>query len=262
MWEILHLAAIEGGDSIWPEVFPLSVLEKKRREMGTALFECMYMGRPEALRGDVFDPRWFGAFTLKPLYKAEGQPPVAGVAFTDASGEAREFPLEELITYQFWDLAISSKQTADYTCCVTVAIVPQTMDLLVLDVSRGHWTFDVTQKKIVELGHLWNPLGVGIESVAYQAAAVQQAAMSSLLPIQEVKVDRDKVTRARLPAARAEAGKVFLLLGAPWLGFFTDELASFPTGVHDDTVDALSGAIALAAAYTPARFELFGSPLS
>src|SRR5690348_16895460 len=180
LWEILHLAAIEGGESIWPEVFPLAVLERKRREMGSALFECMYMGRPESLRGDIFDPRWFGNFRLKAVFR-EGQPPEEAVVYTDTAGTPREVAVRDLVIYQFWDLAISSRQTADYTCCVTVGVVPETMDLLVLDVARGHWTFDVTQKKIVELGHLWAPLGVGIESVAYQAAAVQQAAMSSLL---------------------------------------------------------------------------------
>lgn len=255
MWDILHLAAIEHGDSIWPEQFPLSKLEDMRRTMGSALFECMYMGRPESLTGDIFKPGWFKScqwgMKLNPL----GEPTPCLVYVEN--GEKVEIPRDRLLVYQFYDLAISAKETADYTCCVTLALDPETMNLFVLDVSKGHWSFAQTQSKIAELGQLWSPNAVGIESVAYQAAAVQMAVNSTLLPIIEVKVDRDKVSRSRLPAARAEAGKVYIL-AMPWRGAFLDELSAFPTGAHDDAVDALSGACALAAQYVPSRLELWG----
>jgi predicted phage terminase large subunit-like protein len=50
-----------------------------------------------------------------------------------------------------------------------------------------------------------------------------------------------KETRAQPIAARAEAGDVHLVIG-PWVEDFVDELAEFPEGLHDDQVDALSGA--------------------
>ena len=40
-----------------------------------------------------------------------------------------------------------------------------------------------------------------------------------------------------------EAGKVFLPESAPWLADYVDELASFPTGVHDDAVDSTTQAL-------------------
>lgn len=52
----------------------------------------------------------------------------------------------------------------------------------------------------------------------------------------------DKATRAAPVAARAEQGEVSLVEG-PWIDAFLDELAGFsPTALHDDQVDALSGA--------------------
>lgn len=224
--------------------------------MGSALFDCMFMGRPEALQGDIFNPRWFRTAQLK-LLPGGGQPRQV-LAYVTSEGEPREVNFDQLVIYQFWDLAISSKETADYTCCVTVAVDVEQMDLFVLDVTRAHWSFEQTQQHIIELAHFWNPSAIGIESIAYQAAAVQVATGSSLLPIREVRVDRDKVTRSRLGAARAEAGKVYVLANMPWVGHFLDELAAFPTGVHDDQVDAFSGAMALAASWTPSRFELWG----
>lgn len=52
-----------------------------------------------------------------------------------------------------------------------------------------------------------------------------------------------KVERARPVSSAAEAGNVKLVRGA-WIADFLDEIASFPLrGVHDDQVDAVSGAI-------------------
>jgi predicted phage terminase large subunit-like protein len=53
----------------------------------------------------------------------------------------------------------------------------------------------------------------------------------------------NKEVRATPVAARAEQGEIVLVRG-PWVADFLDELAEFPEGLHDDQVDALSGAYA------------------
>src|SRR5690606_17304212 len=56
------------------------------------------------------------------------------------------------------------------------------------------------------------------------------------------KATKDKVTRAKPVSAQCEAGNVKLVKGH-WNNAFLDEIEAFPTdGVHDDQVDALSGA--------------------
>ncbi len=70
------------------------------------------------------------------------------------------------------------------------------------------------------------------------------------------KVMRDKVSRAEPFQAQAQAGNV-RLLDADWLGSYLDELCSFPTGAHDDVVDATSGAFnELAALIDPTGFSM------
>lgn len=56
-----------------------------------------------------------------------------------------------------------------------------------------------------------------------------------------VRPSGSKEVRAQPVAARAEAGEIKLVQG-PWIDAFLDELADFPEGLHDDQVDALSGA--------------------
>jgi len=53
----------------------------------------------------------------------------------------------------------------------------------------------------------------------------------------------DKETRANPVSSQAESGNVKLVRG-PWINEFLDEVESFPGGVHDDQVDAVSGAFA------------------
>lgn len=62
--------------------------------------------------------------------------------------------------------------------------------------------------------------------------------------IRVVRPSENKQVRARPASAQAERGNIKVLLGN-WNDDFLDELESFPTGVHDDQVDTLSGAINL-----------------
>ncbi len=53
---------------------------------------------------------------------------------------------------------------------------------------------------------------------------------------------KNKVDRARPVSSTAHAGNI-LIVNGPWVGDFFDEIDAFPEdGVHDDQVDALSGA--------------------
>jgi predicted phage terminase large subunit-like protein len=56
-----------------------------------------------------------------------------------------------------------------------------------------------------------------------------------------VKTSGPKTERAGPVSSAAEAGNIFIVQG-PWNGEFLDEVEAFPDGMHDDQVDALSGA--------------------
>jgi len=55
------------------------------------------------------------------------------------------------------------------------------------------------------------------------------------------RVTKDKITRASPVSAMAESGNI-KILKAPWNDDLFRELENFPEGLHDDIVDALSGA--------------------
>ena len=57
--------------------------------------------------------------------------------------------------------------------------------------------------------------------------------------VEAVRQTGDKATRADAAACQANIGRIGMLR-AEWNAALIDELGSFPSGVHDDIVDALS----------------------
>ena len=55
----------------------------------------------------------------------------------------------------------------------------------------------------------------------------------------EVSLGASKVVRSKPFRAQVEGGNVYLLRG-PWNQEYVNELCAFPTGTHDDYVDASS----------------------
>jgi predicted phage terminase large subunit-like protein len=92
----------------------------------------------------------------------------------------------------------------------------------------------------------------GIEEVAFMSRAVTELNQDPRLhgfAIFGYPVDKDKVTRALPFAAKLAANnadqKVISVLDTWWTNDYLDEMCSFPNGMHDDQVDASSGAWAM-----------------
>ena len=164
--------------------------------------------------------------------------------FVDAEGARlrREWirtgtPPAELEVYLGVDLAISTKEGADWT-----AVVAMGRDgagtIWVLDAARIRAPFDGVLRFVQDMAAKWRPKVIGIEQVQYQAAVVQELLRTTRLPVRGIRPDRDKVTRFLPLEARYEQGLVVHATSLP--AWFADELLSFPIGSHDDAVDAAS----------------------
>ena len=147
---------------------------------------------------------------------------------------------------RYWDLAFSTKKTADYTASVRAAMSPDGTIYFDRAIS-GRWGWPqarriITQTCVEEPGVM-----VGVESVGAQLGPVQdllslpELAATELRPITP---KGDKVTRSQPLASRSEQGRVKLVSG-PWCKAFLDELCLFPSGAHDDQVDAANGCLQL-----------------
>lgn len=169
--------------------------------------------------------------------------------FVDLGGSAfqREWirvaeppPPEALRIVQGVDLAISTRDDADYTAIVTVGRDSEGR-IWVLDAVRARATFHQVLQLIKSQAARWRPSAIAIEATQYQAAVAQELLRTTPLPVVPVRPERDKLTRALPVIVRYEQGLVYHSPSLPRA--FEDELIAFPQGEHDDQVDALVYAV-------------------
>lgn len=139
-------------------------------------------------------------------------------------------------TYMGVDLAISTKAESDYTSCAIISIL-EDGKVFVRDVERIRAPFHEVLVFIQRMAAKWKPTAIGIEQVQYQVAVIQELLRTTRLPVKGIRPDKDKLARFLPLEARYEQGMVIHSNSLP--NWFTDELLTFPVGMHDDGVDAL-----------------------
>jgi predicted phage terminase large subunit-like protein len=204
------------GEALWPERFPLEVLREIEDGPGGPYgWASLYQQRPTPAEGGLF----------KNLHIVDTMPVVTR-------------------SYRYWDLAMSSKTTADFT-----------VGLRLDECADGHFYVSDVRRARLDWGKVpefmagvmledGSKVVQGIEEAGYMSRAVQDLntdARFHHFSIWGYKVDKDKLTRALAPAAKMAAGTLHILR-AHWTDDFCEELKSFPMGSHDDQVDSLSGA--------------------
>ncbi len=214
----------ERGAPLWPGRYGREALEKTRSVVGPYWWSAMYQGRPSPDDGGIFDRRDFRYFDLRD-----------GIAHFDrADGTFGAADPNSCRKATFVDLAVSTKETADYTVALKVWIGPDG-ELLIVDVARaripGPAQVDYLEKNFIGT--------MKVEAIGYQSALIQALARRGL-PVEPVYPDKDKVTRASAAGALYRSGRIYHLRNAKWLHDLESELLAFPAGDHDDQVDALA----------------------
>ncbi len=214
-WHILELPAITSdGSALWPEQYPIDVLERLKRATIPRDWSALYQQKPAPDEGAYFKRDWFRWYDEKPA---------------------------QLRIYGASDYAVTDGD-GDYTVHVIVGVDPDD-NLYVLDVWRGQSASDVWVQSWMDLVRKWKPI---------LWAEEQGQIVKSIGPFLEKRMREervycrreqfasaaDKPTRSRAIQARASMGKVYLPSKSPWLAEFIGELTMFPAGKHDDQVDS------------------------
>jgi predicted phage terminase large subunit-like protein len=154
-------------------------------------------------------------------------------------------PPENLRWARGYDLAVSTRESADYTASFRCALDKQTGCLYIADGFRKRIEFPEQRRYIVKKILEEKNTEHGIEQALHGQAFIQELRREYKLfgrAFRGVKVTADKFTRALSWANLAEEGKVILVRG-PWIEEFLEEISTFPISPHDDQLDAVSLAV-------------------
>lgn len=205
------------GVPLWSEWWSLDRLKAKKEEIGSIPFNQEFRNNPLDSSSQILKPKEF--------YES--------------------VDLTMVDCYGYIDLAISEKETADYTAVVTVGRHRVTGKLYVIEPLQFRGSVTEQLAKVFELHKRYKYRSFGVESVAYQKAFAQLVKeysnkMGEYIPVVEVEVDKDKVRRAIEITPYIENSTI--LFNASYQDFMA-QIIQFPKADHDDMVDAFVGAV-------------------
>jgi predicted phage terminase large subunit-like protein len=139
---------------------------------------------------------------------------------------------------QSWDTAIKAGPEHDASACATFEFTDGLHRLVDMAVLRLE--YPLLKRKVVELAARFGPQAVLIEDKASGQSLLQDLRREVMLPLIGIMPKGDKLTRVAHASGMIEGHQVALPKAAHWLAAFEAEVMAFPTGAHDDQVDAMA----------------------
>ena len=225
-WEVIDFPAIlPDGGPLWPEFWSLKELEVLREELPSSKWQAQYMQQPTSDNSAIIKREWWK------IWEKE-DPPYC----------------EYLI--QSWDTAFTKNERSDYSACTTWGVFYQPDDtgvdqanIIALNAFKKRMEFPELKMRAYEEYQEWEPDALIVEAKASGAPLVFELRAMGI-PVQEFTPTRgnDKIARLNAVADIFASGKVWVP-NTRWADELMDEIASFPSGEHDDLVDSTSQAL-------------------
>ena len=154
---------------------------------------------------------------------------------------------------RFWDLAASEKKSADYTvgALLSAKITDGVPTYYIENIQRDRWSparRDARMKSMAEIDGRDVAIRIEKEPGASGLSLCNQIVrMLAGWDARGVRPTGSKIARMHGFAAQAEIGNIYIVRprateDSYWIEAMLDEFENFPTGEHDDCVDACAGA--------------------
>lgn len=223
------------GEALHPDRYPLDLLLRIKATMTPQSWNALYQQKPVPDDGEYFTRDQIAEYD-----PADGR--------------------EDGTAYIACDFAITEKQSADWTVIAVGIHMPNDTvhvdDIIRFRSGDAFKIIDTLLNMFTKYQRLNPILGVEDGQIwrAMSALFFAEARRRGLYPsIELLKPLSDKEARARPLQGRMQMHMVTFQRGAPWLEKLTEELLRFPSGVHDDIVDALAWMMQLVVTKTPPK---------
>jgi predicted phage terminase large subunit-like protein len=208
------------GELLFPERFPQSVLDGERVRLRN-MYDAQHQMRPQPLGGGMLKPGLMREVNI-----------ADGVIIADGVSYKRD----ELQWFATADIASSTKTSADNTAICIGARFPDGR-MLIEEMQYGRWEVPHTRKRLIDIWLSGRVQYIGVET-ANAGIGIIQDLRAAGVSVKELKAEKDKVQRATPLQIALDSGRVYRPDHAPWFVEVAHEMAQFPTGKHDDCVDA------------------------
>jgi predicted phage terminase large subunit-like protein len=215
----------KAGEPLWPERFDIETLERIKKTIGSYWWNALYQQRPSPEEGAIFKRAWWQFYKVMPDR------------------------FDEVI--QSWDM--SFKETASGSFVVGQVWGRIGANRYLLDQVRDRMDFPTTLQAVRALTAKWPQAHKKLVEEKANGPAVIATLKKEISGLVAVNPEGSKEARAHAVAPQVEAGNVFLPDPSivPWVHDFIEECCAFPTGAHDDQVDAMTQALIELNKYTP-----------
>jgi predicted phage terminase large subunit-like protein len=225
-WEVIEFPALlPSGRPLWPEFWSLKELQALKSELPNGKWMAQYMQQPTSDVSAIIKREWWKIWE-------DDDPP----------------PCEFLI--QSWDTAFLKTERSDYSACTTWGVFYKPDDtglnqanIILLNAIKKRMEFPELKKRAYDEYKEWDPDALIIEAKASGAPLVFELRAMGI-PVQEYTPSRgnDKIARLNSVADIFASGLVWVP-NTHWAEELVEEVASFPSGEHDDLVDSTSQAL-------------------
>lgn len=229
----------EEGEPLCPERFGAEFIAEKKRN--ARVWAAQYQQRPQVGDGTIIKASWFRFYHL-------GGPIDGAVAYPGDEAMDR--------WVGSWDMTFDGGAKADYV--VGQVWAKRGPVVYLRDQFRDQIRFTEQRKAALRMGRKWPEVrrwlvenkanGAAIIDILRRPLSVAEGGETDdngLPGVIPVNPKESKVARLEAVATYFEAGNIVLPHPdiAPWVASFMDELTAFPSGAHDDQVDAAAQAL-------------------
>lgn len=203
------------GDRLWPEWFTEDQVTEARSNAHKWI--ALYQQRPSAEQGEYFRAEWLVPYTTAP-------------------------DKQTLRVYGGSDMAVTM-DGGDFTVHVVVGLDPEGR-MYLLDLWRKQASSDLWIESFCDLVQKWQPMAWAMETGQIRSGVGpflqrRQRERGAYVFCETFPTRGDKAVRAQSIRGRMALESLHCPVNAPWYPDLRAELLAFPTGKHDDAVDAL-----------------------
>ena len=214
----------EPGDVLWPARQGRAELDAQKKLLGSAAYAGQYQQQPVPTGGLIFQRDWFKYYDDLPTVDTWAQS---------------------------WDMSFKDGPSSDYV--VGLVGARNGADIYLIDRVKGQWAFSDTCRQVLALRQRYPQTDTILIEDAANGPAIINVLSRRLPGIVAVKPDGGKLARAQAAQPCVEAGNLWLPNPRPhgrlvperaWVDDFLHQCSVFPTGAHDDDVDAFTQLVA------------------